>query len=337
MKNGISLVSLMVTIVIIVLLTTTVSISALSSINNAKKISFATEISFIQENVNNYYIKNGSVPVLEKIDFDINEIDELYRNQFKLEDILPMYKLDLGKLGKIDNIFGKGKNLNDFYVVSKNSNNVYYLAGISDGKNMYYTLTDELKKVIRYNKNLIDDGIIFTKSENKFTNKNISTSILIPKEYKNISISIIKDGNIISNIYEYSNEGEYNKYVVQGIDGCYNININYLKENQIKSIKYDVINFDNTIPTYSLSDKKVYDNGEEKYLYIELSNVSDDISGVSKLKYLKSKSSLEEVRDKGVNIVDNIIEFDENTEYITLYIEDNATNYIYKIIDLREE
>lgn len=337
MKNGVSLVSLMITIVIIILLTTTVSISAISSINNAKKVSFATEISFIQESVNNYYTKNNILPILEKVNFDINEIDEKYKDQFSLEDVQNMYKLDLEKLGKIDNVFGKGEKLNDIYIVSIDTNKVYYLSGINVGEKIYYTLTDDLKSVIRYSDNLVNDGIIFTKSENKWTNKDITTNILIPNEYKDISITVIKDGNVISNLSEYLGEDKYNKYIVQGINGCYSINIKYLKNDVSKFIKYDITNFDNTIPAYSLSDKKIFDNEKDKYCYIELSDVVDNASGIAKLKYLKSNASLEDVRDKGNNIINNIIEFDENTDYITLYIEDNAKNYVYKVIDLRGE
>lgn len=337
MKNGVSLVSLMITIVIIILLTTTVSISAISSINNAKKISFATEISFIQESVNNYYTKNNTLPILEKVNFNINEIDKKYKDQFSLEDVQNMYKLDLEKLGKIDNVFGKGEKLNDIYMVSIDTNKVYYLSGINVGEKIYYTLTDDLKSVIRYSDNLVNDGIIFIKSENKWTNKDIITNILIPNEYKDISITIIKDDNVILNLSEYIGEDKYNKYIVQGINGCYSINIKYLKNDVSKFIKYDITNFDNTIPTYSLSDKKIFDNEKDKYCYIELSDIVDDASGIAKLKYLKSNASLEDVRDKGNNIINNIIEFDENTDYITLYIEDNAKNYVYNVIDLRGE
>lgn len=337
MKKGISLVSLMITIVIIILLTTTVSISAISSINNAKKISFATEISFIQESVNNYYTKNNTLPTFDKVNFNINEINEKYKEQFILEDAQNMYKLDLDKLGKIDNIFGKEKNENDIYAVSLDTNKVYYLAGLNVGDKIYYTLTDDLKTIIRYNENLVNDGIIFNKSESKWTNKNIITNILVPNEYKDIKITIIKDENEILNLSSYVSEKNYNKYVVLGIDGCYSINIKYLKNDIEKSIQYDVTNFDNTIPKYTISEKKVLDNGKERYYYIELSDVSDDVSAVSKIKYLKSKASLEDVRNIGINITDNIIEFDENTEYITLYIEDSAKNYVYKVIDLRGE
>lgn len=335
MRNGISLVSLMVAIVIIILLISTVSISAISSINNARKINFATEISFIQESVNSYYTKNNALPILEKIDFDFSKIDEKYMEQFVSEDTIEMYKLDLKKLGKIDTVFGKGESKNDFYVVSLNTNNVYYLAGINVGDKIYYTLTDDLMTVIRYNKNTLNDGIIFSKSEKKWTNKNISTNILIPNEYENVEVNVQKDDKIISNIFDYTNEKNYNKYVVQGVEGCYSIKVKYLKDDIIKSISYEVNNFDNISPTYSLSNKKVLDNGKDKYCYIELNDVLDNASGMYKMKYLKSNASLKEVRDGGINIENNIMEFNEDTKYLTLYIEDNATNYIYKVIELR--
>lgn len=341
MNKGISLVSLMITIVIIVLLTTTVTISATSSLNNSRKITFATEISFIQEAVNNYYMKNNNVPVLDKIEFNLSNLEEKNKLEFDEEkssdNIVELYEIDLEKIGKIDNIFGKYEKENDIYAVSLNTNKVYYIAGLNAGSDKYYSLNDELKKIIRYSNSALNDGIIFNKSINKWTNQSINTKILVPDEYTDVVINVIQDENIINSVLEYSNDNGYNKYSVEKISGNYIIEVKYLKQGENKNITFKVNNFDNGIPTYKLSDKKILDNGEKKYSYIEIFDIYDELSGISKAKYIKSSASLEEIKNGGIYIQNNIIEFDESVEYITLYIEDNAGNYAYQIVDVRGE
>lgn len=338
MKKGLSLLSLMITVIIIILLATTVTISATSSINNSRKISFATEISFIQESVNNYYTQNDTIPVLEKIYF---HFDEKYKYEFNDEKVVDntveLYKLDLSKIGNIETTYGKNAREDDVYAVSLDTNKIYYVAGLSIGNNIYYSLTDDLKEIIRYNDSSLNDGIIFNKLINKWTNQNINVEVLIPNKYTYVEVSIEQDGNILLNIYDYTIIKNYNKFVVDKIYGNYNIKVKYLKNGEEKITKFEVNNFDDSVPTYKLSNKKTFDNGKEKYSYIELIEVSDNLSGIAKLKYSKTSMQKDDIKNKGIDIQNNIMEFDENTEFITLYIEDKAGNYVYEIIDVRGE
>ena len=335
MNKGISLVSLMVTIVIIILLTTTVVVSATSSINNSKKITFATEISFIQEAVNNYYTKNNNVPVLGKIEIDLNDVKDLAKKQFSDEKQNPnieLYILDMTKLGRIETIYGNSTRKEDIYAVSLDTRKVYYVSGLSLGDNIYYTLTDDLKSVIRYNESKINDGIIFKKSNDNWTNETIKTEVFVPTEYLNVKV-IANEKDILS----FENSDNYKKYNVSEIIGNYNITVMYEKKGVSNKLEYSISNFDNIAPKCIISSKKVLDSGIEKYNYMEISELADDLSGIKKAKYLKSNATLDEVKENGIDIQGDIIEFDENVKYITIYVEDNATNYYYNIIDLRGE
>lgn len=333
MKKGISLVSLMITVVIIVLLATTVTISATSSIDNSRKINFSNEISLIQEKVNNYYLSNNNLPILEKVN-----LDEAYLIDFVNDNdgVKELYKIDFSKLSKLERIYGNEENKLDFYAIDISTNKVYYVAGVRIKNIRYYSLTDELKTIIRYTDNSLNNDIIFNQNDNKWTNQNIITEILIPSKYTDVRVVVFNEG-VNKNVSDYEVFEKYNKYTVNNIYGNYNIEVRYIKEGVEKSVTYEVNNFDNTKPSYVISDKKVFDNGSEKYYYIEINDVKDELSGISKVKFLKQKATLDEIINKGINIQNNIMEFDDNTEYLTLYVEDKAGNYSYEIIEVKGE
>lgn len=333
MKKGISLVSLMITVVIIVLLATTVTISATSSIDNSRKINFSNEISLIQEKVNNYYLSNNNLPILEKVN-----LDEAYLIDFVNDNdgVKELYKIDFTKLSKLERIYGNEENKLDFYAIDISTNKVYYVAGVRIKNIRYYSLTDELKTIIRYTDNSLNNDIIFNQNHNKWTNQNIITEILIPSKYTDVRVVVFNEG-VNKNVSDYEVFEKYNKYTVNNIYGNYNIEVRYIKEGVEKSVTYEVNNFDNTKPSFMISDKKVFTNDKEKYYYIEISEVKDELSGIAKLKFLNHSASLDEIINKGINIQNNIMEFDENTEFLTLYIEDKAGNYVYDIIEVKED
>ena len=333
MKKGISLVSLMITVVIIVLLATTVTISATSSIDNSRKINFSNEISLIQEKVNNYYLSNNNLPILEKVN-----LDEAYLIDFVNDNdgVKELYKIDFTKLSKLERIYGNEENKLDFYAIDISTNKVYYVAGVRIKNIRYYSLTDELKTIIRYTDNSLNNDIIFNQNHNKWTNQNIITEILIPSKYTDVRVVVFNEG-VNKNVSDYEVFEKYNKYTVNNIYGNYNIEVRYIKEGVEKSVTYEVNNFDNTKPSFMISDKKVFTNDKEKYYYIEINDVKDELSGISKVKFLNHSASLDEIINNGINIQNNIMEFDENTEFLTLYIEDRAGNYIYDIIEVKED
>ena len=85
MKKGFSLVTLLVTIFVIIILISTVVISANSIYNSNKKVKFASEISYIKELVNSYMVNNnGNLPSNSEVITSIRDIskDEM-QSQFQ--------------------------------------------------------------------------------------------------------------------------------------------------------------------------------------------------------------------------------------------------------------
>lgn len=150
-KQGITFITLLATIVIIIILASTVVISANDLIPKTQQKKFAKEIYMIQKKVEEYKFKNSVYPVE---DTSINyTIPEEYSNQFSDETItdsvvelkpIDLYEADVETIS-----FGnKQKGENDIYVLSEKTGKVYYLEGYKYKDQIYYTLTDELIKLL---------------------------------------------------------------------------------------------------------------------------------------------------------------------------------------------
>ena len=173
-KKGISMIVLLITIAVFLILVTVVTISSNKILNNTKKKQFAREIYEVQNLVDKYKYEKEEYPYTilddntnESISIDIT--DEI-KNQFENENItednkVVLYSIDLNKIGaeNITRGIKKDNNLIDIYAFSNKTGIVYYTDGYKVGNNTYYTLTDELKKIIGYgkdNSNETDSKII---------------------------------------------------------------------------------------------------------------------------------------------------------------------------------
>ncbi len=152
-KRGITLIVLTVTIVVLVILATTIVYTGSDLVNDTKKSEFAKEIYTIKTMLKEYNFREGKYPVVDKIDISLSSFDSSFVKQFSNESgyssgTISLSEIDLYELG-VDNISrGTGETLKDKYFVSEETGNVYYLEGEKYGKNIYYTLTDELKGYI---------------------------------------------------------------------------------------------------------------------------------------------------------------------------------------------
>lgn len=155
MKNkGITLLSLLVTILIIIILTSTVIISYDNIISDVQKRDFAKEVYTLRQVVLDYEFMNGSYPIKQEISLNLNNIDVDLQSQFSNE---PGYEsksiilstIDLYKAG-VDRLNRGTKDLgdDDYYAFSTSTKKIYYIKGQKAGDNTYYTLTDELYKLI---------------------------------------------------------------------------------------------------------------------------------------------------------------------------------------------
>ena len=155
MKKGFSLVTLLVTIFVIIILSSTVVISANSIYNSNKKIRFASEISYIKELVNNYMAdNNGKLPsssdvVVSTKSISKEDLNTQFAGENISEDTIFLNKIDMSMINPGTLQYGNGtdEKSDDIYCISKQTGKIYYIRGCKVGTKIYYTLNDELKKL----------------------------------------------------------------------------------------------------------------------------------------------------------------------------------------------
>ncbi len=148
-KNGITMIVLVITIVIMLIISGTVLFSFKGINTSTKQREFATEIYNLQKVAEQYEFLNGKYPVKDSINFNISSIAE--KAQFSGEpgyssNVVSLKKIDLYEAGVETISRGNESSTYDIYAISETTGRVYYLKGVTIGNNTYYTLTDELKK-----------------------------------------------------------------------------------------------------------------------------------------------------------------------------------------------
>lgn len=347
MKKGISLIALMATIAILMILISTVTISAISISNNSKKNAFAIELSLIQESVDSYKIRNnGEYPTTNTIVLNVSSVDEKVKErEFSNENIVDgkilLQKLDYEKIGITSLKYGNmTEGEDDVYAVSTTSGKVYYVRGLKIGGKVYFTLSSEISTNISktdIEENMQTSGIIIKKSSDDWTNKELTVELRVPKEYKNISVVV--DG---SNASEGITQDEYVIYTLTGIKNNV-IQISYKNNDANKTVKYTVDNYDNEAPVLKLKDE---DNNlkpdqiliedtttKTKSAYMDITEKVDNLSKVKIIKYENDAIKVEDIKDyfanNGTEVKTNTIPIEQGVKNMTIYIEDNAGNYAY--------
>lgn len=137
-REGVTLIILAVTVIVALVLLSTIIVSYDSIKNSMKKREFAKEIYTIQKLSDEYYLKNSSLATTGTTvtpSFSTSEtFEELSLYNIGAEDVARGTRAD--------------GDTTDVYAVSLNTRKVYYIKGVEIGGNTYYTLTDELKKLL---------------------------------------------------------------------------------------------------------------------------------------------------------------------------------------------
>ena len=141
MKKGVSLTTVVIAITVMIILIASVSVIGSSAINTANFEEYKSEIERVSNEVNLYITQNKELPVTNDV-ISANSLGEDFLNNLKNKNDLTnkLYVIDVTKLSD-DNIEkGKG-NLTDkdIFVVTENTNNVYYLKGYRYKGKVYFT------------------------------------------------------------------------------------------------------------------------------------------------------------------------------------------------------
>lgn len=335
MKNGIAMVTLVVTIAVMLTLVSVITYTGINTANTSKKMAFASEIKMVQECIDSYRTNNeGNFPTSDFVTIDLSNASIDVKKQFTdngeeiIENKVYLSKIDYTKLELNSLNRGLGQTSDDIYVLSTKSGIVYYAKGLKIGNITYYTLTYELKNLLSYNQKSnevsISNPIVFKVSTTDWINTGkVECSVKVPNNYSSKEPTF--NGNIILDV-QTSSEGEYITHKFN-IDNNGIIEIKYNDGKEDKTASYTINNFDKDIPTVSIS--KISNSNPDKKSY--KIDANDKTSGVKVIKYDIGNMANDNISNvyfysNGIQVKDNIIQLDNDVSYITVYVEDKAGN-----------
>lgn len=335
MKNGIAMVTLVVTIAVMLTLVSVITYTGINTANTSKKMAFASEIKMVQECIDSYRTNNeGNFPTSDFVTIDLSNASIDVKKQFTdngeeiIENKVYLSKIDYTKLELNSLNRGLGQTSDDIYVLSTKSGIVYYAKGLKIGNITYYTLTYELKNLLSYNQKSnevsISNPIVFKVSTTDWINSGkVECSVKVPNNYSSKEPTF--NGNIILDV-QTSSEGEYITHKFN-IDNNGIIEIKYNDGKEDKTASYTINNFDKDLPTVSIS--KISNSNPDKKSY--KIDANDKTSGVKVIKYDIANIANDNISNvyfysNGIQVKDNIIQLDNDVSYITVYVEDKAGN-----------
>lgn len=140
MKKGLSLSTVVVAISIMLILVSSVSVIGSSAISSANFEEYKSNIDRVSDEINIYVTDNGNLPVTNEV-IAINSLGQDFLNQVKENGDLAnkFYLVDISKLNDYNIKKGRGNVENkDVFLVTENTNNVYYLKGFKYRGKVYF-------------------------------------------------------------------------------------------------------------------------------------------------------------------------------------------------------
>lgn len=367
MKKGFSFAILSATIVIMLILLTSITIAGNKTVEDSKKLSFATEIYSLQQSIDSYSEKNGGMyPVKDNIVLQIKDLNETSRHQFIqndeeiTNDKIVLSEIDYDKISMVSLKYGNyEEGETDIYAVSPTTGKVYYAKGMKIGNKTYFTLTDELRKAISSNEIKAEkarenenDLVIFSPSTINWTRQNVSVEIKVPDSCEKQYIFINGE-----NTYDYV-ESKITGYTVYKVEfsGNYTIRVRYYKKDDPDTMitaTYNVNNVDSAAPILEIDGNIVsmlsLDDDTNLLGYLRIIENKDTLSGIKKMKYesnsvysgvltnAQKQNVKSHFENSGKDVLSEVIPVEKGSRSVTVYIEDKAGNWALQTIKISQD
>lgn len=159
MKNekGITLITLVITIVLMIILAFTVTINIEPYKEQKGKSNFETDMQSLKEEIEQYYVRAKDLPLLNKYT-DTSMIEAIKNvndnNEYYVLDIRQLeVKLNYGKdytkvLQKdINTTITSSDNIKDVYIINKQTHTIYYPKGVEYSGSTHYRLPEVFTQI----------------------------------------------------------------------------------------------------------------------------------------------------------------------------------------------
>lgn len=140
MKKGVTLSIVLVAIVIMLILITSATVVGTTAIATANFEEFKGTVSRLSNNVNEYYVKNKELPVKNEV-VATNSLSTSFQAELEKKGDLnkKLYIVDMSKINDATITIGRGvSSSEDIFLVSEETQNIYYLKGHEYKKVRYY-------------------------------------------------------------------------------------------------------------------------------------------------------------------------------------------------------
>ena len=160
-RRGVTMISLVVTVVVMIIVTTSIIYRTKSQVNLQKYDALQNDITAINNAVEEYYLKYGDIPVICEYVQARENLETIISNNYNkngIKDTIeldsndsgPYYVLNLGMLDNLTLNFGEDYKIinensqnvtqyEDVYIINKASHRVYYPKCVESNDKLYYT------------------------------------------------------------------------------------------------------------------------------------------------------------------------------------------------------
>lgn len=133
-QNGITIMVLVVTIVIMLIISSALIYNVRNSTNIQDYNNMCADIELLENKISVYYNKYGEIPITVDVLEDISVLE----SQKNPDDGEDYYNIDLSKLGNISLNLGQGTIDEDKYIINAKTHTIYYLKGVDFEGEIYY-------------------------------------------------------------------------------------------------------------------------------------------------------------------------------------------------------
>lgn len=220
-KQGISLVILAITIVVMIILATSTIIVTTNVIQNSQMATFSEDLMQIEAAVKAYYIDNGTFPIKGEGDtsYTLTQFEALPESTIQSDlasevaanydddQYNVFYKIDLAAIDVTSTTRGNEADgdATDIYVVSKNTKTVYYVRGERIGGGTYFS-TVRLNSSTKIKENKTEDSS--TTSVTAITNVSANKSTSLYTKTLTLTINAtLADGETLSYKFDDTDAG----------------------------------------------------------------------------------------------------------------------------------
>ena len=143
-EKGITLMTLIITIILLVIITGVLSMNAYSSMQLSNLTKLQNDIQSLNDRVASYYVKNGKLPIYNDYSLTKTELISII-NDISYSDNNTYYILDLDELDNLSLNYGdayksNGTKNKDKYIINEETHIIYYLEGVIYEGREYHTV-----------------------------------------------------------------------------------------------------------------------------------------------------------------------------------------------------